>query len=96
MNKTPLSYNTNREIGGVAPSKYIEKIEKKGQVFSSTLDTYLETHWINACHARTDSFDQFIIDRAKRLLDAIQNATGKTISGRDSEDVIAAFGDVLI
>ena len=65
-------------------------------MFSSTLDTYLETHWINACHARTDSFDQFIIDRAKRLLDAIQNATGKTISGRDSEDVIAAFGDVLI
>ena len=96
VNKTPISYNTNREIGGVAPSKYIEKIEKKGQVFSSTLDTYLETHWINAALARTDCFDQFIIDRAKRLLDAIQNATGKTISGRDSEDVIAAFGDALI
>jgi len=96
VNKTPISYNTNREIGGVAPSRYIEKIEKKGQVFSSTLDAYLETHWINAALARTDCFDQFIIDRAKRLLDAIQNATGKTISGRDSEDVIAAFGEALI
>ena len=26
MNKTPLSYRTNREIGGVAPSKYLSKI----------------------------------------------------------------------
>ena len=96
VNKTPISYSTNREIGGVAPSKYLEKIEKKGQVFPSTLDAYLETHWIDASLARADDFDQFIIERAKKLLDAIQNATGRTITGRDSEDVIAAFGDKLI
>ncbi|MBR2188289.1 MAG: hypothetical protein IJ860_02610 [Eubacterium sp.] len=34
VNKTPLSYSTNREIGGSAPSKYLEKIEIKGQVGS--------------------------------------------------------------
>ena len=96
VNKTPISYSTNREIGGVAPSKYLERIEKKGQVFPSTLDAYLETHWIDASLARADNFDQFIIERAKKLLDAIQNATGRTITGRDSEDVIAAFGDKLI
>ena len=96
VNKTPISYSTNREIGGVAPSKYLEKIEKKGQVFPSTLNTYLETHWIEAPLARADDFDQFIIERAKKLLDAIQNATGRIITGRDSEDVIAAFGDKLI
>lgn len=96
VNKTPISYSTNREIGGVAPSKYLEKIEKKGQVFPSTLDAYLETHWIDASLTRADDFDQFIIERAKKLLDAIQNATGRTITGRDSEDVIAAFGDKLI
>lgn len=96
INKTPISYSTNREIGGIAPSKYLEKIEKKGQVFPSTLDAYLETHWITPALVRTDDFDRFIIDRAKMLLDAIQVATGRTITGRDSEDVIAAFGDRLI
>ena len=96
VNKTPISYSTNREIGGIAPSKYLEKIEKKGQVFPTTLDAYLETHWINASMVRADDFDQFIIDRAKRLLDAIQIATGKTISGRDSDDVIAAYGAALL
>lgn len=96
VNKTPISYSTNREIGGIAPSKYLEKIEKKGQVYPATLDAYLETHWINASMVRADDFDQFIIDRAKRLLDAIQIATGKTISGRDSDDVIAAYGAALL
>jgi hypothetical protein len=32
VNKTPITYSTNREIGGVAPSQYLTKIEKKGQV----------------------------------------------------------------
>ena len=96
VNKTPISYSTNREIGGVAPSKYLEKIEKKGQVYSSTLDSYLESHWINPELARKDNFNRFIIDRSIKLLDAIQAVTGKTISGRDSDEVIAAFGDKLI
>ena len=96
INKTPISYSTNREIGGVAPSKYLGKIEKKGQVYPSTLDAYLETHWIAPVLVRTDNFDQFIIDRAKMLLDAIQRATGRTITGRDSEEVEEAFGDKLI
>ena len=96
INKTPISYSTNREIGGVAPSKYLMRIEEKGQVFPSTLDAYLETHWINSSLARVDDFDQFIIERAKMLLDAIQNATGRIITGRDSEEVISTFGDKLI
>ena len=96
VNKTPISYSTNREIGGVAPSRYLKKIEEKGQVFQSTLDAYLETHWINPDLTRTDDFDHFIVERAKRLLDAIQNATGRTITGRDSEEVISTFGDKLI
>ncbi|MBQ8798395.1 MAG: DUF262 domain-containing protein, partial [Lachnospiraceae bacterium] len=29
VNKTPITYSTNREIGGVAPSKYLAKIETK-------------------------------------------------------------------
>ncbi len=95
INKTPISYSTNREIGGVAPSKYLGKIESKGQVEPIVLDTYLETHWIDVSAIRTDSFDAFIVHRAIMLLDAITTAMGKPISGRDSEDVISSFGTPL-
>ena len=55
-------------------------------------DSYLETHWLDVNACRSDDFQEHIINRAKMLLDAIEKATGKTISGRDSEDVVNAFG----
>ena len=35
VNKTPISASSNREIGGVAPSVYLGKLEKKGSVTSA-------------------------------------------------------------
>lgn len=95
INKTPITYSTNREIGGVAPSVSLTKIENKGQVSSDILDTYLTTHWIDVVSCRNDNFQEHIIKRAKMLLNAIEKATGKSISGRDSEDVVNAFGGKL-
>ena len=95
VNKTPITYSTNREIGGVAPSKYLGKIENKGKVNTAILDEYLKSHWIDVDSCRNDDFDKHIVHRAKMLLDAIENATGKSISGRESEDVIRAFGTGL-
>lgn len=92
INKTPITYSTNREIGGVAPSVYLGKIASKGQVDPNVLDSYLESHWIEVAAARTDEFNAFIISRAIMLLDAIAVVMGKPISGRDSEDVISGFG----
>ena len=96
VNKTPISYRTNREIGGVAPSRYLSKIEAKGQVTTSVLNGYLESHWLDVDCCRNDNFDKFIIERAKNLLSAIEKATGKAISGKDSDEVINSFGDKLI
>ena len=95
VNKTPITYSTNREIGGVSPSKYLAKIETKGQVASSVLDGYLESHFLDVSCCRSDDFERFIVCRAKKLLDIIESATGKVVSGRDSEEVIEAFGDKL-
>lgn len=41
---------------------------------------------------RNDEFQDFIIDRAKKLLSAIESATGRTISGKDSDEVQQSFG----
>lgn len=92
INKTPITYSTNREIGGVAPSKYLARIETKGQVESEELNTYLQSHWIDVESCRNDDFNSHIIHRAKMLLKAIENATGKSISGKDSDEVVKLFG----
>lgn len=95
VNKTPITYSTNREIGGVAPSVYLSKIENKGQVTGDVLDKYIGTHWIDVLCCRNDDFHGHIISRAKMLLAAIENATGKSIAGKDSEQVINSFGESL-
>ena len=95
VNKTPISASSNREIGGVAPSTYLGKLEKKGSVLPSDLDSYVETHWIDHNLLRNNEFQDFIIDRAKKLLCAIEAATGRTISGRNSDEVQQMFGALL-
>jgi len=95
INKTPISYKTNREIGGVAPSEYLEKIESNGKVNKETLDRYLESHLLDVNGCRHDDFHKHMIYRAKKLLDLIEMAMGKTISGRDSDEIVANFGEKL-
>jgi hypothetical protein len=81
INKSPLSYRTNRIIGGVAPSKYLAKLEKGDSktppIEPAKLDDFLSSHLIDASLVRTDSFEAFMADRQKRLLALIEKAMGK-------------------
>ncbi|MDO5307904.1 MAG: DUF262 domain-containing protein [Planctomycetia bacterium] len=96
VNKTPISAKSNRAIGGVAPSVYLGRLEKKGSVEPAVLDGFVETHWIDPVLLRNNDFHAFIIDRAKKLLNAIEQATGRTIAVKDSDEVRKEFGDSLI
>lgn len=97
INKTPLSYRTNRIIGGVAPSEYLAKLEKGNETTPSIdpkkLDTYLSSHLIDPSLLRADNFETFMADRQKRLLALIEQATGKAayvgIVPEEGEDVEA-------
>jgi hypothetical protein len=81
INKTPLSYRTNRIISGVAPSEYIGKLEKGSDttppIEHEKLDAFLTSHKIDPSLLRTDNFDAFMVDRQKQLLALIEQATGK-------------------
>lgn len=96
INKAPLSYRTNRILGGSKPSKYISVIEERYKVRSEDLDRYLESHLINPKLIREDKFDEFIINRAIKILELIEQAMGKRVQGRDSDEVVSAFGGKLI
>jgi hypothetical protein len=81
INKTPLSYRTNRIIGGVAPSEYLAKLEKGTDktppIEPQRLNGFLASHLIDPLLLRADSFEEFMADRQKQLLALIETATGK-------------------
>lgn len=95
INKAPLAAGTNRFISGDSPSVYLGRIQKAKQVPQSSLDEFLASHVIPVAALREDDFDAFIRLRAGALLTLIEAATGKTVSGRDSEDTVKAFGAAL-
>ena len=95
VNKAPLSAKTNRIIGGKAPSVYLSNIEKQSKMESSRLDEILKTHKITPELIRSNDFDNFIRDRASKILNLIEDAMNKKISGRDSDQVIQEYGDSL-
>jgi len=90
VNKTPLSYRTNRIIGGVAPSKYLAKLEQgktnaSGQIenppiASEVLESYLASHCISPELLRADDIHSFMTARRRALLALISVATGHSIA----------------
>jgi len=97
INKTPLSYRTNRIVGGFSPSEYLAKLEKGNEttppIKRERLDVYLASHLIDPSLLRADRFEDFMADRQERLLALIEQATGKAayIGGaqEEGEDVEA-------
>ena len=55
----------------------------------------IESHLIDYDALAADDFDAYFIDRAKKLLDAIERAMGKAVPDRDSEETIKRFGETL-
>lgn len=86
VNKTPLGYRTNRIIGGVAPSSYLEKLEKgkagsNGQIIEPPIDkaalaNYLQTHCIPVPELYANDFAGFMKARQKLLMELVSRITG--------------------
>ena len=97
INKTPLSFRTNRIIGGVAPSLYLTQLQagdtQTPGVEAERLNLYLRSHAIDPALLRADAVEAFWADRQRRLLALIGQAMGKAASmdapaeeGMDMED----------
>jgi hypothetical protein len=92
INKTPLTYRTNRILGGVAPSKYLARLETGGRstagdappIPSALLDEYLESHCIPVVELRADDFSAFMAGRRRRLLELIAKATGHPVMDEEA------------
>ena len=95
INKTALSYQTNRIIGGNAPSAYLKKLrEKEGIELPRQLDI-LRSHVIDTDAMTADDFEGFFSKRREALLSHIEQATGKTIA-RQAYIVEADIDDIEV
>ena len=94
VNKTLIYATTNRSIGGRAPSEYIKTMKNKG-LTDDIVIAAISSHEIDYDLLSTDNFNEFFVNRATKLLNRIERATGKPIAGRDSEETIKAFGGAL-
>lgn len=90
VNKTPLSAQTNRTIGGQAPSKYLQVIENKARISDHVLDALVATHAVNPGALRVDDFDAHFSARKEALIVLIEAAMGKPVQRVDKDaDVLA-------
>lgn len=80
VNKTPLSYDTNRSIGGRAPSSYVQTLEDR---VGSDLEPILSHHLIDMHQLRTDDFQGFFSARLEALVDLVSEAMGKPVARDD-------------
>lgn len=97
INKTPLTYRTNRIIGGNAPSEYLRRLEEgtanSQPIERGHLDAYLRSHLIEPDFLRADDFEGFMADRQKKLLALIESATGQAVYRGEAEEGEDADGD---
>lgn len=95
INKAPLTSRTNKILSGSAPSQYVSRLVRDQVISEAKLESVLASHWITLQTLMQDDFSMFLWERAVNLLNAIEQATGKRIQGRDSEEVMNVFGRAL-
>ncbi len=97
VNKTPILPETNRAIGGDAPSIYTQRIlNKVAGLTEDELRARIESHLIDYPAFVADDFDTYFISRAKKLLDLIEKAMGKKVADRNAENTVEQFGSSLL
>lgn len=79
INKTPLAAETNRSIGGVAPTTYLKKVQEKSGYSPEKVDEVIATHGISTEALRNDDFDAHIEARKEFLIELIEDAMGKRV-----------------
>lgn len=79
INKTAISFDTNRIIGGRSPAEYVKVLQKRAGLEAEALDAVLTTHSLDAATLRSADFDAFFKHRRAALIDLISEAMGKPV-----------------
>lgn len=86
VNKTQLSAETNRKIGGKSPSEYLKVIMKEGKIGKNQMEEILRSHNIEPLHLWNDDFDGFFAHRKEALIQKIEKAMDKKVDDYELDD----------
>ena len=78
INKTPIDAETNRIIGGRAPSEYLPRLQEK-DISAERLDSVLRSHWLDPCLLHADGFAQSFVARGEKMLALIGQSMGRDL-----------------
>ena len=82
INKTPIDAQTNRIIGGKAPSEYLPRLQH--DISPVSLDDVLNSHWLEPSLLCADDFAQSFVARGEKMLELISKAMGRElVSGEE-------------
>lgn len=79
VNKTPLSYDTNRTLGGRAPSSYLATVRARTALSDDALHDLFARHEIDLAALESDDFEKFFETRTDALKQVIASAMGKNV-----------------
>ncbi len=83
INKTPIDAETNRIIGGSAPSIYLPRLRRS--ITEEQLFKALQAHWLEPKLMLADQFADCFVKRGEAMLELIGKAMGKQVrSGRET------------
>ena len=78
----PIDAETNRRIGGRAPSGYLPRLER--DLSPVSLDDVLKSHWLEPLLLHADDFAQSFVARGEKMLALIGQAMGRDLgSGQE-------------
>ncbi len=86
VNKAAVFSETNRFIGGRAPSRYVPALEKHHGTSSLRVNRFLRSHCIDPVPLRQDNFRQFFNDRFEALLGLVSRAMEKPVNREQARD----------
>lgn len=86
INKTPIGYQTSREIGSRAPSEYIPRLQKNYQISTDDLNSIICSHYIDPKSLLTDDFPAFFNNRLEQLVEQIEKVMGKPVNRSPDRD----------
>ncbi|MFI7243184.1 GmrSD restriction endonuclease domain-containing protein [Streptomyces qinglanensis] len=86
VNKTPLTARTNRIIGGVAPSEYLDRLVNAAETPREGVHAHVRSHLADPRLMAADDFAAFFAARRDALLEYISAAMGKTVLDGDGTD----------
>ncbi|MDD2556435.1 MAG: DUF262 domain-containing protein [Syntrophaceticus sp.] len=86
INKTPLSSRTNRIVSGDAPSKYLDRLQKRAEVEDDEFQNILKSHVLSPGFLYEDDFMGFFNDRKEKILHRIEKALNKTIPRGETQE----------